>query len=120
MKKNKIIYWIATGLFLFLMGAGAVNYIINHETVTGVFEGLGFPAWIVYPLAIAKLLGVVAIVTRKSQVLKEWAYAGFFYDAVLAIGAHVAAGDNEYLGAVIATVLIIVSRVMEERAFPAE
>lgn len=118
MEKNKIIYWVPTGLLcaLFIMSAGM--YIFDNDAVKIVFMGLGFPTWIIYPLAIAKILGVVAIVSRISPLLKEWAYAGFFFDALLALGAHLNMGDGQAMPAVMAIVLVLASRYLEIRAYP--
>lgn len=116
MKTNKIVFWIATGLLSAMMLMSSIYmYIINHDTVAPVFENLGFPTWIIYPLAIAKILGVIAITTRKSEKLKEWAYAGFFFDFVLAAGAHLAIGDGEHWASVVALVLLIVSYIFGDR-----
>ena len=78
-KRNKIIFWIATGLLSALMSMSALMYMFGFEEAKEVFANFGFPAYIIYPLAIAKLLGSLAITTRKSTLLKEWAYAGFFF-----------------------------------------
>ena len=109
MKTNKIIYWISTGLLsaMALMSAGM--YIFDHATISETFIKLGYPAYIVYPLAAAKILGVLAILVEKSKTLKEWAYAGFFFDFVLAFFAHWMVNDGEFPGALIAMVLLIVS-----------
>jgi len=88
MHTKKIIYWVLTilmcGLFLF----SAQMYFFKTEMVKGFFETLGFPTWVVIPLAIAKILGIIAILTDLSSVLKEWAYAGFLFDVILATAAH--------------------------------
>jgi hypothetical protein len=117
MKTNKIVFWVATGLLSAMLLMSAIYmYIINHDTMAVVaFENLGFPTWIIYPLAIAKILGVIAITTRKSAKIKEWAYAGFFFNFVLAASAHLAVGDGEHWGAIIALVLLIVSYVFGEK-----
>lgn len=117
MKTNKIIFWIATGLLSALLLMSAIYmYIINHETVAVPnFENLGFPTWIIYPLAVAKILGVIAITTRINSKLKEWAYAGFFFNFILALFAHLAISDGEHWGAVIALVLLIVSYIFGQR-----
>ena len=73
--------------------------------------------YIIYPLAIAKLLGLVAILSRKSELLKEWAYAGFFYNVVLAFFAHVMINDNQQWGALAAMVLLLTSYFFQRRAF---
>lgn len=106
----KIIYWVATGLMCLLMLVSASFYVFGHEQVVPIFLSLGYPAYIIYPLAIAKILGVIAIITGRSRFLKEWAYAGFFFDFVLAASAHLNAGDGGYLTALVALVLLGVSR----------
>lgn len=94
MKLLRIIYWIATILLSLLMLFAAYNYIFKHALVRDVFDKLGYPAYIIYPLAAAKVLGVIAILTKKSRTLKEWAYAGFFFNFILAASAHLNAGDG--------------------------
>lgn len=115
MKTNKIVYWGATGLLSVMMILSASMYIFNHDFVVKTFEGLGFPSWIIYPLAVAKLLGLVAIITKKSTMLKEWAYAGFFFDFVLAFFAHISINDGEFAGALIALTLLVLSYVFEKK-----
>jgi DoxX-like family len=117
MKTNKIIYWISTALLCLMMFGSAGMYIFNHQEVAGIFTKLGFPTYIVYPLAVAKILGVLAILSKQSKLLKEWAYAGFFFDFLLAISAHINAGDGEYPLAVTALVLLLVSYFFDKKVF---
>ena len=114
---DKIIYWVSTGLVSFLMLFSATMYFINHEMVAETFQNLGYPTYIIYPLAIAKILAVVAILTKKSDVLKEWAYAGLFFDFALALSAHITVADGEYAPAAVAIVALVVSRIYDERVF---
>lgn len=114
-KTSKIIFYIVTGLFSMNMVFAAGMYFFQYDQIAGVFEGLGFPAALVYPLGIAKLLGVVGIWQNKSKLLKELAYAGFAIDFVLAIGAHLMAGDGQAFGAVVALVLATVSFILYKR-----
>ncbi len=93
-------------------------YIFNHEMVIGAFEGLGYPPYLIYPLAVAKLLAVTAILTKKSQTLKEWAYAGLFFDVVLATSAHIMAEDGQFGLAAIAIVVLGVSYYYDRQLFP--
>ena len=93
MKTKKIIYWGSTGLVSALMLFSASMYLFNYEEIEKAFIGLGFPIIIIYPLAIAKILGVFAITSRKVDVLTEWAYAGFFFNLLLAAGAHYFVGE---------------------------
>lgn len=109
MKNLKWVYWISTGLLTLMMLGSAGMYIAKNAEIQEVFLGLGFPTFIIYPLAIAKILGLIAIWTNKSKSLKEWAYAGFFFDFIIAAGAHLAVGDGEHFGAIAAMVIMFVS-----------
>jgi len=108
-KRNKTIFLASTGLLSLLMLGSAGMYFFNYDMVSDTFVKLGFPTYIIYPLAVAKILGLIAIWTKKSETLKEWAYAGFFFDFLLALSAHANAGDGEYLPSSIAIILLLVS-----------
>ena len=109
MNSVKWVYRISTGLLSVLMLMSAGMYLFNHAAVSKTFTTLGYPTYIIYPLAIAKILGLIAIWTNWSKPLKEWAYAGFFFDFVLAFSAHLMFGDGEYAPAIIAIVLLFTS-----------
>ncbi len=117
MNINKIIYWIATAILCLLMAFSASMYFMKTEMVMGFFTTLGYPTYLVYPLATAKILGIIAILSRKSPLLKEWAYAGFFFDTVLAFFAHYMIGDGQGGMAAVGIIVVIVSRFFEEKAF---
>lgn len=108
MKTQKIIYWISTVLMcaMFLYSAGM--YLTKPEMVAGFFEALNYPTYLVYPLAIAKILGVLMVLWRKSSWLTEWAYAGFFFDVTLALFAHQQAG-HDVTQTLVTMILILVS-----------
>ena len=116
-KRNKIIYWISTGLLSAMMLMSASMYFFNYEMVSETFVRLGYPTFIIYPLATAKMLGLIAILTKKSEFLKEWAYAGFFFDFVLALSAHWVVNDGEFMPAFIALLLLIVSYRYDKKVF---
>ena len=117
MNTPKIIYWVSTGLLCALMLLSAGMYFFNHDMVVETFSRLGFPTYIIYPLAIAKILAVIAILTKKSAILKEWAYAGLFFDFVLAVSGHVMVQDGEYAAAAVAIVLLFVSYFYDRKLF---
>ena len=118
-KKDKMIYWASTGIITVLMLFSASMYFINYEMVSEVFVSLGYPTYIIYPLATAKILGLIAIWTKKSRVLKEWAYAGFFFDLVLAGAAHINADDGGFAPALVGIVLLLVSYAYDRKIFNA-
>lgn len=113
----KIVYWIVTGLLCLMMLGSAGMYIFNHAEVLTIFTSLGYPTYLVYPLAIAKILGVIAILTKKSKTLKELAYAGFFYDFLLAASAHYFAGVPSPLLAIVALVLLFISYILDRKIY---
>jgi len=112
MNKNKIAYWLVTGLMCALFLFSAIMYFISTEMVRGFFDGLGFPTWLVIPLAVAKMLGVIAVLTDKSDLLREWAYAGFFFDVIMATTAHLMAGDGQQMMSLMGIFLVFVSRLL--------
>ncbi|MEQ9437471.1 MAG: DoxX family protein [Cyclobacteriaceae bacterium] len=115
MKTIRIAYYIVLSLFTLMMLFSVFNYFANHDAMAEGFEALGFPAYLVYPLAIAKALGVIAIWVKRPATLKEWAYAGFFYDFILAFSAHINAGDGNAMGPVVALVLLAAVYFLEKR-----
>ena len=84
----KILYWISTVALCAIMLYSAQMYFFKTEMIKGFFESFNYPTYIVIPLAILKVLGVIMILWRKIHWLVEWAYAGFFFDLVLATVAH--------------------------------
>lgn len=114
-KLDRIIYWIATGLLSALMLLSAGMYIFNHEEIVITFENLGHPGHVIYPLAFLKLSGIIVLIAGKNKTLREWAYAGFFFNFVLAIAAHVNAGDGEFAGGVMALVFLAASYIFDKR-----
>ncbi len=113
----KIAYWIVTGLFCLMMLAGAGMEIFNfHESVKSLYQ-LGFPDFLAYVLPISKILGVAAILSRYSGALTEWAYAGFFFDFVLAALAHYSSGVPSPIAAVVALVILMTSYALGKKVY---
>jgi len=117
MKSNKIMYWSTTGLLsgLLLMSAGM--YIFNHEMIEQAFHSLSYPTYIIYPLAIAKILAVVVLLIPKKMRIKEWMYTALLFNFILAFFAHIMINDGEQMAALIAIVLLIVSYVFYNKVF---
>ena len=107
-KTYKILYWIATLSVCGIMLYSASMYVTKTEMVEGFFESFNYPTYLVIPLAIAKVLGVAMILYRKPLWLAEWAYAGFFFDMVLASAAHFKSGHGVGLS-VYGIVLVLTS-----------
>ncbi|MBN8705414.1 MAG: DoxX family protein [Bacteroidetes bacterium] len=81
MKKINIAYWIVTGIFAAFMAMSAIPDILNDpEAVKMIAGDLGYPAYIIPFIGVAKLLGVIAILVPGFPKIREWAYAGLFFD----------------------------------------
>jgi hypothetical protein len=99
-KRNKIIYWVSTlWLSLGMTSTGLVQLLrmeaegaVAPPGVYGI-KYLGYPVYFLTILGTWKILGVVALLIPKFPLLKEWAYAGFFFIMSGAIFSHIAVGD---------------------------
>ncbi|MEO0336805.1 MAG: DoxX family protein [Pseudomonadota bacterium] len=116
-------YYITTGLVSLMALGGALQYLTMQERIvvafsnemTGGLNAIGFPAWLIIPMGIMKILGVIALwAPMIPKWLREWAYAGLFFNFLLAIGAHVFnpinPSDSDWPGATAALVLLCLSR----------
>ncbi len=117
-KIRTISYWVATlWLCLGMVSTGIVQ-LLHQESKGSVSppgtEGmihLGYPLYLLTLLGVWKLLGSVAVLLPKTALLKEWAYAGFFFCMSGAIISHLAVGDAvQHLGpALLLFVLTVLS-----------
>ena len=110
-KSNKIIYWVSTGwLALGMLSTGFVQLIRTGEEVTRMAQ-LGYPDYFLTILGVWKLSGVLAVLLPGLPLLKEWAYAGFFFAMSGAICSHAARGSEaaDFFGPVLLLVLTAVS-----------
>lgn len=102
-------YWIVTISFCALMIFSSVIYLYDFKGVASEFIKLGFPSWLIYPLALLKVAGVATILWYKNRSLVEWAYAGFSLTVVVALVSHIYAADGDYWAALIALILVLSS-----------
>jgi hypothetical protein len=89
-----------------MLFSASMYFFKNADMVIG-FTSFGYPTYIIYPLAIAKILGLITIWQTKYKTIKEWAYAGFLFNIILAFFAHYMIGDGEQTGAIIGFVLLL-------------
>ncbi len=117
-KRNKIIYWISTvWLALGMFSSGIVQLMrmkaegaVAPPGVEGITH-LGYPVYFLTILGFWKLLGIVTLLIPRFPLLKEWAYAGFFFTMSGAIFSHVAVNDSmrEIFPSVLLLCLTVVS-----------
>jgi hypothetical protein len=100
---------LTTSLLTVIVMMFVGNAIFNQEMFAHRFSSLGYPPYIVYPLVAAKVLGMITIWSSRSGKLKEWAYAGFFFNFALAFFAELQAPDGELFSSSIALVCLGVS-----------
>jgi hypothetical protein len=93
-KRNKIIYWIATIWLSLGMVATGIVQILQVKEEADLFQRLGYPDYFMPLLGVLKILGVVAVLIPKFPLLKEWAYAGFFFAMSGAIFSHISMGSS--------------------------
>ncbi len=85
MKTTKILYWVFTILFAFVMfGSSIPQVMLTADEIKGIHGLLGYPVYVIPFIGVAKMLGVIAILIPGFPRLKEWAYAGLTYDLIAA------------------------------------
>jgi len=86
-------YWAATGLAALAFISGGVLDAARGEQVRGIMSHLGYPLYFAALLGVWKILGGLAILAPRLPRLKEWAYAGMFFDLSGAAISHGSVGD---------------------------
>ena len=117
MSRQNIAYWIATGLFAFVMTGSGVMHLIHAAPIAAGMKSLGYPLYLSTLLGVAKLLGVAALLTPAPARLKEWAYAGFAFDIIGATWSHFSSGQS-LLPSVIVLLLFLASYLLFIRRVP--
>lgn len=110
-KRNNIIYWISTGWLALGMVSTAIVQLLKNKDEVANLSQLGYPIYVLTLLGIWKILGVIAILLPKFPLVKEWAYAGFFFAMSGATFSHIAVGDpiSTMLPSLLLLVLTIIS-----------
>lgn len=110
-KQNKIIYWIATIWLALGMTSTGIVQVMNMQEEADMITGLGYPVYFLTIIGVWKLLGVVAVLVPRFPVIKEWAYAGFFFNMSGAIISHLFSGSAaaDFFGPTLLLVLTAIS-----------
>ena len=113
MRAKNIAYWTSTVLVAFFMSGGIAQVAHVKATVDGFVHILGYPPYFVTILGVWKVLGAIAILVPRFPRLKEWAYAGIFFDLTGAAASNASVGGYGAYGFhVIAPLLICVLTVV--------
>ncbi len=110
-KRNTIIYWIFTLWFSLGMLSAGIVQLLQTDVEVDMMTRLGYPAYFLTILGVWKILGVIALLIPGYPLLKEWAYAGFFFTLSGALFSHIASGDavTDMIPAVLLIVLMLLS-----------
>ena len=107
-KRKKIIYWVVTVFLSVGMLAGGIQQTLQIGGYNEIITKLHYPLYVLSILGVWKILGVIAILIPKFPLLKEWAYAGFFFAMSGAAISHFAVGQS-FTEAVPALILLAVT-----------
>lgn len=107
-KKKRIAYWIVTIFLAFGMTAGGIQQMLQVGGYNEIVGALGYPLYMLSILGTWKLLGVIAILIPKFPLVKEWAYAGFFFAMSGAFISHLVVGQA-FAEAVPSLILLVVT-----------
>jgi hypothetical protein len=99
-------------------GAGQVFKMKAGQGALDSITHLGYPVYILTILGVWKVLGSVAVLVPKFPLLKEWAYAGFFFVMTGAAFSHIASGDS--VGDILPSVLLLVLTMLSWYFRPAD
>jgi hypothetical protein len=95
MKKITILFWVFTIAFSFIMVFSAIPSIqLTQESIDFMNKGLGYPVYFIPFTGVAKILGIIAILIPGYPRIKEWAYAGLFFDLIGAIYSVTSVGQE--------------------------
>ncbi len=109
MRARSIAYWITTALTAFVFLSGGVAEIVRPEPLVAGMVHLGYPVYFIVILGVWKVLGGIAVLLPRMAILKEWAYAGIFFDLTGAAASHASVGDPALKIATPLFILIVVA-----------
>ena len=109
MKLKLIGYWVATAVFTLPILLVAIEELSSDDSIVQIRVHLGYPAYLLTILGVWKLLGVIALLVPGFPRLKEWAYAGFFFDLTGAAVSGIASGTGATILLPIMLILILVA-----------
>lgn len=118
-KTTKIIFWTSTVLIATWFGASGIFELTHNPLVWGITEQLGYPPHFIYILGVFKIAGVLVLLTPDRLLrLKEWVYAGIFFDILFAFFSKISVlGMEAAVDAVIAFIIAATSYIMFRRLY---
>jgi hypothetical protein len=110
-KTNKIIYWASTMLVVLGMLPGGIGQIFHAKWSLDLIRPLGYPEYILTIIGTWKVLGSIVLLIPKLPLIKEWAYAGFFFAMSGAVISHLVSGEsmNKLISPLVLLIFIVLS-----------
>lgn len=96
----------------------ATMYFANYSVARGFFEELGYPVYLIYPLAVLKILAVLTFLLTPLKQFREVAYSAVFFELLLALSGHIMAGHGASTLALVAFISCIISYWMHRSLNP--
>jgi uncharacterized membrane protein YphA (DoxX/SURF4 family) len=96
MTKRVVVYWATTGFVVFNMLSGGLAELTQVNSTAEGMQALGYPLCMMTILGIWKVLGSIALLAPRFPRLKEWAYAGMFFNMTGAAVSHLVVGDGAW------------------------
>jgi len=120
LKSVTAIYWVGTILTSMWFGASGFLEITGNPIVWEITRQLGYPPHFIYVLGIAKLSGIVVLlIPGKLLRLKEWVFAGIFFDITFAFASKLSVlGLSATADAIVAFVMVTVTYAMFRKIYP--
>ncbi|MFB9995450.1 DoxX family protein [Deinococcus oregonensis] len=112
------LYWAALSLFSLVFIGSAILTVVDVAGSNAEYRHLGFPTWLLYPQSLAKVLGIVALLFSRSRTLKDFAFAGFLYNLLLALGGHLSQMEIDVLLPLITLGIWVFAFTMDRKMFP--
>jgi hypothetical protein len=121
LKNAKRIYWTGTVLTSLWFGASGFFELTRNPIVWNITLQLGYPAYFIYVLGIAKLSGIIVLlIPEKLLRLKEWVFAGIFFDIIFAFSSKLSVvGPLGTVDAIIAFTMVFITYLMFRKIYPA-
>ena len=91
---RNIAYWTTTGIIALQVASGAYFDLTKYPDFSKIAIHLGYPLYLLTILGVLRILALIALLAPRFPRLKEWAYAGLFFEYTVALASHITIGDG--------------------------
>jgi DoxX-like family len=93
-QKRLFVYWITTAIVALQVAAGAYFDLTGSPAFSQIAQHLGYPIYLLTILGVLRILALIALLAPRFPRLKEWTYAGLFFEYTVALTSHIVIGDG--------------------------